>query len=91
MFDKVNVPHLGVIENMSYLEAPDGSKQYLFGEGGGSSTAASLETRLLGAIPIDPSIRIGCDNGIPIVVSDPESKAAKEFFKIARQVLEQLK
>ena len=91
MFDKVNVPHLGVIENMSYLEAPDGSRQHLFGEGGGASTAASLETKLLGTIPIDPSIRIGCDNGIPIVISDPESQAAREFFKIAQQILKQLK
>ena len=91
MFDKVNVPHLGVIENMSYLETSDGSRQHLFGEGGGASTADSLGTKLLGAIPIDPSIRIGCDNGIPIVISDPESKAAKEFFKIAQQILEQLK
>lgn len=90
MFDKVNVPHLGVIENMSYLEAPDGSRQHLFGEGGGASTAESLDTKLLGEIPIDPSIRIGCDKGIPIVVSDPESPAAKEFFKIARQLLERL-
>lgn len=90
MFDKVSVPHLGVIENMSYLEAPDGTRQHLFGEGGGAKTAQSLETLLLGEIPIDPSIRIGCDNGIPIVVSDPESPAAKEFFKIARQILERL-
>ncbi len=90
MFDKVNVPHLGVIENMSYLEAPDGSRQTLFGEGGGASTAASLKTPLLGEIPLDPSIRIGCDNGIPIVISDPESKAAKEFFKIAQQILDRL-
>ena len=91
MFDKVNVPHLGVIENMSYLEAPDGSRQHLFGEGGGASTAASLETELLGEIPIDPSIRIGCDKGIPIVISDPESPAAKEFFKIAQHILKRLK
>ena len=90
MFDKVNVPHLGVIENMSYLEAPDGTRQHLFGEGGGAATAASLEAPLLGEIPIDPSIRIGCDNGIPIVISDPESKAAREFFKIAQHILDQL-
>ena len=90
MFDKVNVPHLGVIENMSYMEAADGSRQNLFGEGGGASTAKSLQTSLLGKIPLDPSIRIGCDNGIPIVISDPESPAAKEFLKIARQILEQL-
>ena len=91
MFDKVNVPHLGVIENMSYLEASDGSRQNLFGEGGGAYTAASLKTKLLGEIPLDPSIRIGCDNGIPIVISDPESPASIEFLKIASQILEQLK
>lgn len=90
MFDKVNVPLLGVVENMSYLEAVDGSRQTLFGEGGGSETAKSLGTELLGQLPIDPNIRIGCDKGIPIVVSDPESKAAQEFMKIARQILNSL-
>lgn len=87
MFDKVSVPLLGVVENMSYLEAPDGSRQTLFGEGGGNETAKSLETVLLGQLPLDPNIRIGCDKGIPIVVSDPDSKAAQEFMKIARQIL----
>lgn len=87
MFDKVNVPLLGVVENMSYLEAADGTRQTLFGEGGGSETAQSLETELLGQLPLDPNIRIGCDKGIPIVVSDPESKAAQEFMKIARHIL----
>jgi ATP-binding protein involved in chromosome partitioning len=72
---------------MSYLEAADGTRQTLFGEGGGSETAQSLETELLGQLALDPNIRIGCDKGIPIVVSDPESKAAQEFMKIARQVL----
>ncbi|MDQ8206407.1 Mrp/NBP35 family ATP-binding protein [Coraliomargarita sp. SDUM461003] len=90
MFDKVSVPLLGVVENMSYLEAPDGSRQNLFGEGGGSETANSLETELLGQLPIDPNIRIGCDKGIPIVISDPDSKASQEFMKIARQVLDNL-
>jgi len=90
MFEKVNVPLLGVVENMSYLEAADGSRQTLFGEGGGSETAKSLETVLLGQLPIDPNIRIGCDKGIPIVISDPDSKAAQEFMKIARQILDNL-
>ena len=75
---------------MSYLEGADGTRQQLFGEGGGAKTATSLETPLLGEIPIDHSIRIGCDNGIPIVVSEPESVAAKEFFKVARQIIDQL-
>ena len=90
MFDKVNVPLLGVVENMSYLEAIDGTRQTLFGEGGGSETAQSLETELLGQLPIDQNIRIGCDKGIPIVISDPDSKAAQEFIRIARQILDNL-
>lgn len=90
MFDKVSVPLLGVVENMSYLEGPDGSRQAVFGEGGGEQTARSLETGLLGQIPLDTSIRIGGDQGIPVVVSDPESKAAAEFFKIARAILDGL-
>lgn len=89
MFEKVNVPYLGVVENMSYLEAADGTRQHLFGEGGGASTAESLDTPLLGEIPIDTAIREGCDNGIPIVISDPESVAAKEFFKVARRIIDQ--
>ena len=90
MFEKVNVPLIGVAENMSYLEAPDGSRQALFGEGGGEETAKSLETSLLGQIPIDPNVRLGCDKGIPIVVSDPDSAAAQAFFSIAQQVIDQL-
>ena len=65
-------------------------RQTVFGEGGGREIAQSLETELLGQLPLDPNIRIGCDKGIPIVVSDPESKAAQEFMKIARQILNNL-
>lgn len=90
MFEKVNVPLLGVAENMSYLEGPDGSRQALFGEGGGAETAQALDTELLGQIPIDPNVRLGCDKGIPIVVSAPESPAAQVFFKIAQQILNHL-
>ena len=90
MFDKVNVPLIGVVENMSFLETADGTRQALFGEGGGSEIAQSLDTELLGQLPLDPNIRIGCDKGIPIVVSDPESKAAQEFMEIARQILNNL-
>jgi ATP-binding protein involved in chromosome partitioning len=90
MFDKVSVPLLGVIENMSYLEGPDGSRQAVFGEGGGQETAKSLETVLFGQIPLDTNVRIGGDKGIPIVISDPESSAAQEFFKIARQIIDKL-
>ncbi|MFP4069052.1 MAG: Mrp/NBP35 family ATP-binding protein [Opitutales bacterium] len=91
MFDKVSVPLLGVIENMSYLTAADGSRQTLFGEGGGAHTAEQLKTKLLGQIPLDPNIRLGCDNGIPIVVSDPECEASKVFQAISRQLIDTLK
>jgi ATP-binding protein involved in chromosome partitioning len=91
MFDKVSVPLLGVIENMSYLEAPDGSRQNIFGEGGGQKTAESLEVDLLGQVPLDTNIRAGGDQGIPIVISDPDSKAAQVFDRMARQILERLK
>ncbi|HAV14107.1 MAG TPA: chromosome partitioning protein [Opitutae bacterium] len=90
MFEKVNVPLLGVVENMSYLETPDGERQALFGEGGGTMTAKSLETPLLGQVPIDIAIREGCDNGIPIVISDPESAATEVFTLVAQQILDAL-
>ena len=90
MFDKVSVPILGVIENMSYLEGPDGHRQTIFGEGGGAETASSLGTDLLGQIPLDPAIRVGCDRGIPIVVSDPDSPAAAQFKAVAKAILEKL-
>ena len=90
MFEKVNVPLLGIVENMSYLDMPDGSRQTLFGEGGGKETAQSLETSLLGQIPLDPSIRIGCDKGIPVVVSHPDSIPALECTRIAQTILDTL-
>lgn len=90
MFDKVNVPLLGVIENMSYFESPDGQRLALFGQGGGEKIAAALEADLMGQIPLEQQIREGCDRGIPIVVSDPDSPASLQFIEIARQILEKL-
>lgn len=88
MFSKVNVPIVGVAENMSYLEMPDGSKQHVFGEGGGAETATALETKLLGQVPLDSAIREGGDRGIPIVKGQPQSAAAQTFKTIAKQVIE---
>lgn len=91
MFDKVNIPILGVAENMSYFLNPaNGEKEYLFGTGGGEKAAEELNTTLLGKIPLDAAIRQGGDAGIPIVKSTPSSEAAQSFFKIARQILESL-
>lgn len=91
MFNKVNVPILGVAENMSYFLNPaNGEKDYLFGTGGGEKAAENLNTKLLGKIPLDSAIRQGGDMGIPIVKSAPNSEAAKAFYDIARQVLQML-
>ena len=90
MFEKVNVPILGVIENMSYMEDADGEKSFLFGEGGGNETASSLETDLLGNIPLDINIRKGGDLGIPIVINEKASNATQEFLSIADQLIEKL-
>jgi ATP-binding protein involved in chromosome partitioning len=90
MFEKVNVPILGVVENMSYLEDASGEKSYLFGEGGGATTADSLESKLLGQIPLDVNIRKGGDLGIPIVINEKEAHASKEFLSIANQLINKL-
>jgi ATP-binding protein involved in chromosome partitioning len=88
MFDKVNIPLLGVVENMSYLVQPDGQRDYLFGEGGGKRTADALECPLLGGIPLDSLVRAGGDLGTPIVLSHPQSAPAKEFMRISHQLIE---
>ncbi len=85
MFQQLKVPVLGIIENMSYFIPPDmPDKQYdIFGSGGGSKTAAELEVPLLGCVPLEISTRIGGDNGVPIVVGDPDSASAKALTEIA--------
>ncbi|MFH0733087.1 MAG: iron-sulfur cluster carrier protein ApbC [bacterium] len=84
MFEKVNVPVFGIIENMSYFIAPDTGKQYdIFGFGGGQKLAVELNTRFLGGVPINPQIREGGDNGTPIVISQPNSIEAKKIIEIA--------
>lgn len=90
MFEKVNVPLLGVAENMSWFLAPDGSRITIFGEGGGQRTADELHTRLLGQIPLAPEIREGGDTGAPIVVSHPDHAASKAFRDMARSVFASL-
>ena len=90
MFQKVNVPLLGVAENMSYFLDPAGQKHTIFGEGGGQKTADSLGTVLLGQVPLIPEIRAGGDTGKPIVVTDPDSPAATTFRDIGETILRQL-
>jgi len=91
MFQKVNVPLLGVAENMSWFEDSSGKRQALFGEGGGAVIAELLGTSLLGQVPIYPEIRAGGDCGLPVVVNSPESKPAQVFRSIAQILLKNLK
>jgi len=90
MFAKVNVPLLGVVENMSFIVMPDGSKNEVFGSGGGAKTAADLNTELLAEIPLDPAVRAGCDKGLPSCVSDGDSLASAAFRKAAAQIVDKL-
>jgi ATP-binding protein involved in chromosome partitioning len=91
MFQKVNVPLLGVAENMSYFIDPAGQKHELFGSGGGIVTAEKLGTSLLGQVPLLPEIRSGGDKGVPIVVESPQSEAASIFREIGETLLTRLK
>jgi ATP-binding protein involved in chromosome partitioning len=87
MFRKVNVPLLGIIENMAYFVAPDTGKRYdIFGSGGAARLAAQLGVPLLGQIPIGLSIREGGDHGQPAVLSDLPDAYADVFCEIARKL-----
>jgi len=84
MFDKVNVPVLGLIENMSYFMSPSDGKRYdIFGSGGGEREAKRLRVPLLGQIPIDIATREAGDRGIPVVNEDRQSPVSTEFKRIA--------
>ena len=91
MFNKVNVPILGIIENMSYFTAPNGERVEIFGHGGGKEEAARQNVPFLGEIPIFTEIREGGDCGMPIVVSTPNHAAGKAFIQIADGLIKNLK
>lgn len=86
MFQQLNVPILGVVENMSYLELPNGTRMDIFGSGGGEQLARASDVPFIGQIPIDAEVRVGGDNGLPIVVSQPNSPAGKALIQIAQAV-----
>jgi ATP-binding protein involved in chromosome partitioning len=90
MFKKLNVPVLGVIENMSYLKLPDGSNTYIFGSGGGKKLADENCVPFLGMIELYPKIREGGDKGIPIMISEPNSQPASVFKKITGTIAGEL-
>ncbi len=88
LFRQLQVPVLGVIENMSYLSMPDGSQVDVFGQGGGERLAEDAGVAFVGQIPLDPAVRVGGDAGTPIVVTQPESEAAMALRNIAATVAE---
>jgi ATP-binding protein involved in chromosome partitioning len=86
MFRKVNVPILGLVENMSYYELPDGTKDFIFGHHGGEIFARTQGLAFLGSIPIDRAVREGGDNGTPYMLSHPDSATSKAINQAALEV-----
>ena len=92
MFRKVNIPILGLVENMSFFTPPElpDRKYYIFGEGGGKRMAQDLDVDFLGEVPIDPRIAEEGDRGRPILLSHPKSEIAQIFEALAAQVTRKL-
>jgi ATP-binding protein involved in chromosome partitioning len=91
MFQKVNVPVLGIVENMSYFICPQcGHREEIFKHGGGRRTAEQLKVPFLGEIPLDPKVAIGGDAGEPIVAADPKSGVTAAYLRIAEEIARQL-
>ena len=86
MAERVHLPVIGVIENMSWFTGDDGTRYELFGAGGGEALADSLGVPLLGQVPLVPALRVGGDVGRPIVAAEPASTAARAFADIAARV-----
>lgn len=88
MFRKVDIPVLGIVENMAlHICSSCGHTEAVFGEGGGQKVAAEYETRLLGSLPLDKRIREEGDRGTPIVLTEPDGDIAKCYGEIARSLM----
>ena len=91
MFQKVNVPVLGIVENMSYYVCPQcGHREEIFKHGGGRATAERLQVPFLGEIPIDPKVVAGGDAGRPIVASEPDGAVGQAYRRIAEAIVGEL-
>jgi len=87
MFEKVEIPILGVVENMStHICSQCGHEEHIFGEGGGGNMASQYDVTLLGEIPLDMQIRIDADGGKPSVVANPDGRVAQSYKAISRRV-----
>jgi ATP-binding protein involved in chromosome partitioning len=91
MYKKLNIPPLGIIENMSYFACPNCAHEAdIFGHGGGEQLASDLKVPFLGRIPIYQPIREGSDAGVPLVIGEPESPAGRAFMSVAEQTAAQV-
>jgi ATP-binding protein involved in chromosome partitioning len=91
MFDKVRIPLIGVVENMSYFKPDDSDKKYfIFGEGGGKILASKFKTELLAQIPIVAAVREGGDIGRPITVASPTAPTSLAFRELAKRVAQKV-
>jgi len=88
MFDKLKVPILGLVDNMSFFEADDGKKYNIFGEGGVEKLSKKYNKEFLGKIPINIDLRIAADNGKPLVEENPNHNISKIFIDIAKRINE---
>lgn len=86
MFRELNVPVFGVVENMSFLELPDGTRLDIFGSGGGEKLASQAGVPFIGAIPMDPAVREGGDAGVPVVISKPDSPVSQALIAVAEDL-----
>jgi ATP-binding protein involved in chromosome partitioning len=86
MFRQLDVPVFGVVENMSYLELPDGQRMDVFGSGGGQRLSDETGVPYIGAVPMDPAVRAGGDSGKPVVDTDPDSNVAQALRSVAEDI-----
>jgi len=86
MFDKLKVPVLGLVDNMSFFESDDGKNYNIFGEGGVEKLAANYKKEFLGKVPINIDLRVAADTGKPLVEKNPEHKISKIFIEMAKKI-----
>jgi ATP-binding protein involved in chromosome partitioning len=91
MFEKVDVPVLGIVENMStHICSQCGHEEHIFGQGGAARMSEDAGTRMLGELPLDIRIREGADSGRPVLVEEPEGSLARAYLGIARSLIQAL-
>ncbi|MEM9706358.1 MAG: Mrp/NBP35 family ATP-binding protein [Pseudomonadota bacterium] len=90
LYRKTNVPVLGVIENMAWLEDASGARMHPFGQGGAARAAQDLDAPFLGYLPMFPALQAACDAGEPLVYAEPESEASKAFLALAQAISEKI-